>query len=38
MGAIAVERFKAGSFESLGLDVLPGLVRKRDAAVPSNQL
>ena len=29
MGAIAVERFKAGRFESLELDVLPGLVRRR---------
>jgi tRNA N6-adenosine threonylcarbamoyltransferase len=37
MGAIAVERFKAGSFESLKLDVLPGLVRKRNAVVPSNR-
>jgi len=27
MGAIAVERFKAGLFEELDLDVLPGLVR-----------
>ena len=27
MGAIAVERFKAGLFESLDLDVFPGLVR-----------
>jgi len=27
MGAIAVERFKAGKYESLDLDVLPGLVR-----------
>lgn len=29
MGAIAVERFQAGCFESLELDVLPGLVRKK---------
>ena len=29
MGAIAVERFQAGRFESLELDVLPGLVRKK---------
>ncbi len=29
MGAIAVERFRAGCFESLDLDVLPGLVRKK---------
>jgi N6-L-threonylcarbamoyladenine synthase len=29
MGAIAVERFQAGCFESLDLDVLPGLVRKK---------
>ncbi len=28
MGAIAVERCKAGMFEDLDLDVLPGLVRK----------
>ena len=28
MGAIAVERFKAGKFEPLDLDVLPGVVRK----------
>ncbi|MDO5567329.1 MAG: tRNA (adenosine(37)-N6)-threonylcarbamoyltransferase complex transferase subunit TsaD, partial [Planctomycetia bacterium] len=27
MGAIALERFKAGLFESLDLDILPGLVR-----------
>ena len=27
MGAIAVERFKAGRFENLDLDVYPGLVR-----------
>lgn len=29
MGAIAVERFQAGRFESLELDVLPGLIRKK---------
>ena len=28
MGAIAVERLKAGLIESLDLDVTPGLVRK----------
>ncbi|MBN1588876.1 MAG: tRNA (adenosine(37)-N6)-threonylcarbamoyltransferase complex transferase subunit TsaD [Pirellulales bacterium] len=28
MGAIAVERFKASEFESLDLDVLPGVVRR----------
>lgn len=28
MGAIAVERYRAGRFEALDLDVLPGLVRK----------
>ena len=28
MGAVAVERFRAGQFESLDLDVLPGIVRK----------
>lgn len=28
MGAIAVERFKAGLFESLDLDVQPGVVRR----------
>ncbi|MDO5554027.1 MAG: tRNA (adenosine(37)-N6)-threonylcarbamoyltransferase complex transferase subunit TsaD [Planctomycetia bacterium] len=27
MGAIALERYKAGLFESLSLDILPGLVR-----------
>lgn len=30
MGAIAVERFGAGRFESLDIDVLPGLVRMKD--------
>jgi len=29
MGAIAVERFKAGKFEPLDLDVRPGVVRKK---------
>jgi N6-L-threonylcarbamoyladenine synthase len=29
MGAIAVERFRAGRFESLELDVFPGLLRKK---------
>lgn len=29
MGAIAIERFRAGLFESLDLDVFPGLVRNR---------
>ncbi len=29
MGAIAVERFKAGRFEPLDIDVLPGLVRMK---------
>jgi hypothetical protein len=28
MGAIAVERYKAGRFEPLDLDVYPGVVRK----------
>lgn len=28
MGAIAVERFKAGLFEDLQLDILPGLIRE----------
>ena len=28
MGAIAVERFKAGLFEDLNLDILPGLIRE----------
>jgi N6-L-threonylcarbamoyladenine synthase len=28
MGAIAVERYRAGCFEPLDLDVMPGLVRK----------
>jgi hypothetical protein len=27
MGAIAVERLKAGRFESLDLDVYPGMLR-----------
>ena len=27
MGAIAIERFKAGLFEDLDLDIKPGLVR-----------
>ena len=27
MGAIAVERLKAGAIESLDLDIFPGLVR-----------
>ena len=27
MGAVAIERFKAGLFEPLDLDVFPGLVR-----------
>ncbi len=31
MGAIAWERYKAGQFESLDLDALPGLVRKQAA-------
>ncbi len=29
MGAIAVERFKAGAFDSLDLDIAPGLVRPK---------
>ncbi len=28
MGAIAIERFRAGRFEALDLDVLPGVIRK----------
>ena len=28
MGAIAIERYKAGLFEELDLEVYPGLVRK----------
>ena len=32
MGAIAVERYRAGLFESLDLDVYPGLVRSRNPA------
>ncbi len=28
MGAIAIERFKAGLFEDLNLDILPGLIRE----------
>ena len=31
MGAIAVERFKAGLFEDLHLDILPGLIREPKA-------
>ena len=31
MGAIAVERFKAGLFEDLNLDILPGLIRQPKA-------
>jgi len=31
MGAIAVERFKAGLFEDLNLDILPGLIREPQA-------
>ncbi len=31
MGAIAVERFKAGLFEDLNLDILPGLIREPKA-------
>jgi N6-L-threonylcarbamoyladenine synthase len=29
MGAIAVERYRAGRFEPLDLDVVPGLVRSK---------
>ncbi len=28
MGAIAVERYRAGLFESLDLDAFPGVIRK----------
>jgi hypothetical protein len=28
MGAIAIERFKAGLFEDMNLDILPGLIRE----------
>jgi N6-L-threonylcarbamoyladenine synthase len=31
MGAIALERYKAGRFESLDLDVYPGVVRRKSA-------
>lgn len=31
MGAIAIERFKAGLFEDLNLDILPGLIREPKA-------
>lgn len=31
MGAIAVERFKAGLFEDMNLDILPGLIREPKA-------
>jgi N6-L-threonylcarbamoyladenine synthase len=34
MGAIALERYKAGLIEDLSLEVFPGLVRKREAAPP----
>jgi len=30
MGAIAIERFKAGLFEDLSLEIYPGLVRRQD--------
>ncbi len=35
MGAIAVERFRAGRFEDLDLDVYPGLIRQRKSGSPS---
>ncbi len=31
MGAIAVERYRAGLFEPLDLDIMPGLVREPQA-------
>ena len=34
MGAIAIERFKAGLFEDLSLEVYPGLVRRNDSIQP----
>ena len=35
MGAIALERYKAGLFEDLSLEVYPGLVRKQDSIQPA---
>ena len=34
MGAIAIERYKAGLFEDLSLEIYPGLVRNKG---PANQ-
>ncbi len=34
MGAIAIERYKAGMIEDLSLEVYPGLVRKGDSLQP----
>ncbi len=35
MGAIAIERYKAGLIEDLSLEVYPGLVRKQDSTEPA---
>jgi hypothetical protein len=35
MGAIALERFKAGLFEDLDLEVYPGLVRRQASLQPA---
>ena len=35
MGAIAVERYKAGLIEDLSLEVYPGLVRRQDSIQPA---
>jgi hypothetical protein len=34
MGAIAIERLKAGLVEALDLDVYPGLIRRHQPARP----
>ena len=34
MGAIAIERYKAGLFEDLSLEIYPGLVRPRTHHAP----
>jgi N6-L-threonylcarbamoyladenine synthase len=36
MGAIAIERYKAGLIEPLSLEVYPGLVRKQDSIQPGS--
>jgi len=37
MGAIALERYKAGLIEDLSLDICPGLVRRRDSIEPAGR-